>query len=175
VWEDTLSKEQIDPIEQVTMLDDVARQIGYAVWDLQELEWMLGRLWVLTRPDIRGAGPEVAAPVLERADKRTFGTAFRELIGAGLFDSDLAARLGEIVDERNWIVHRSRRDNRGIVNSRARCAAFLARLERAQEESAELRELVFALVTRETAAVGTQQDVVDRQADRLLQEWGFGE
>ena len=163
----------IDRLEQAEMLDAVAREIGHVVWGLQNLEWMLGRYAVMVRQDVRGVGMTAAAPVLARVEKKTFGVLLRELVGAKHIEGALATRLAAIVDERNWIVHRSRNDNRGITNSRERCAALLHRLERANSECADLQHEVLRLMTRVTANAGVTQESLDRETERFLTEWGF--
>lgn len=168
-----MTKEDIDRVEQAAMLDAVARKIGLVVWDLQDLEWMLAQYAVMIRPGVRGMGMEAAAPVLEKAGKRTFGTLLRELVESKHLQPALSTRLVAIVDERNWIVHRSRRENRGIIHSRERCAGLLDRLQRAHDESADLRRHVVDLMERHAAASGVQQTLLDRETERLLKEWGF--
>lgn len=157
------------------MLDDVAHAIGFVVLELQELELSLAQYWVITRANIRGAGAADAAPVLAEADTKTLGWLLNSLARAGHIEPPLAEALRTMVDERNWIVHRSRRDNRGIMNSWERCAALLERLKAAERKSTQLREHVAGLVVRQAAAAGVRHDYVDREAERLVREWGYPE
>ena len=154
-----MTSDQIDRFEQAAMLDAVAGQIGHVVWALQHLEWMLSRYAVMVQPQIRGIGLTAAAPILAKAEKKTFGASLRGLVGAKHIEGELATRLAAIVEERNWIVHRSRDDNRGIINSRQRCAALLDRLERANAECADLQHEVLGLMTGLAEKTGVPQAI----------------
>ena len=88
----------IPEFEKMAMLDAVGREIGLAVWDLQDVEWMLAQYAVMVLPEMRGVGMEAAAPVLAKWEKKTFGRIVSELSAADHLDDALAARLSRIVE-----------------------------------------------------------------------------
>lgn len=164
-----------DVFEKAARLDAIGREIGLVLWDLQDVEWMLAQYAVLAQPDVRGIGMDAAAPVIVKWEKKTFGVLVRGLSEAGHIDDRLTARLRAIVDERNWIVHRSKNDNRGVINSPERFATLLARLGRARDEAADLRRELLALITDVANSARVSAAFVDREAARLLRAWGFVE
>jgi hypothetical protein len=158
--------------EKSELLAGLTRCIGFAVWQLQELEWTMAAFIVLLLKAHRGIGQEIGERLLAAAGKRTFGSLIREAKGARLLEDKLATRLEKILDDRNWLVHRSRREHRGVLSSRSRYAALIARIEAISDEALLLLKMIAELTDQYAGKSGVSQEVIARETQRLLKEWG---
>ena len=107
--------DQIDPFEKAAMLDAVARQLGFALWGVQELEWTLAECSVAVRPEARGVS------------EATGGGCSKPLAG------DPSERYSGISSRRAFSTQRFlrvfRRSSQGATGS------FIARVEKTAELS----------------------------------------
>ena len=150
----------------------IMQQIGFAIWQLQELEWATAHYLTLRFRAKRGIGQEAGTALLEAAGRRTFGSLLKELSQSGILAPELAERLNAALDDRNWLVHRSRRENRGVLNSDEQCAILIAKLERISDGALSLLKEVGQLIERYALDSGVSKELVDREAERLLTQWG---
>lgn len=111
-------------------------------------------------------------PKLRNRNKRTFGSLLKELSGSSTLNSDLGDRLLAILAERNWLVHRSRRDNRGVLRLDDNTLRLVAKLDRITAEALDLLRIVGALIEEHAINSGVSADVIDEESERLLREWG---
>lgn len=163
----------MDPIEEASRLMALMQRVGYAVWQLQELE-ETSRVYVLIRlRETRGIGEERARQIEQRIERRTFGRLLRELAGAGVLPPDLAGELGEMLEERNWLVHRARRDSRGILSQPELYAVISQRLDEAAERALQLLRRLAAEVERFVLKSGVNPAALQAEADRRAREWGL--
>src|SRR5690606_19152710 len=86
----------------------ISQRVGFALWQLQELEDVLAQFLVLRTKAKRGMGSDAGNKLTEKARSKPFGISLREVADAGLFDSPLQAEFDTLLAERNWLVHRSR-------------------------------------------------------------------
>ncbi|MDZ7778946.1 MAG: hypothetical protein U5R14_03280 [Gemmatimonadota bacterium] len=104
---------------------DAMLMVGYALWQLQVLEEGLATFLVLRHYATLGMGQEAAQPLVDKAEARTMGSLLRELVTKGSVDPDLGDRLAGLLAERNWLVHRSRRESRELLQDEARVSQLL--------------------------------------------------
>ena len=98
---------------------EFVRLVGHAVLQIQELEEILAmHLVIVHKTDARVALRDVET-MFANASKQTLGQLFRAIQGKGKSPSDLLSRLEHFVGERNWLIHRSRRENRRNLRSDA--------------------------------------------------------
>ncbi len=158
---------------QAARLSAITQRIGFAVWQLQELEWTTATYVVIKRHAQRGIGADRGAELLDAAGKRTFGSLLKELADSGILDPGVAERLNSALGERNWLVHRSRRDNRGVLASDERCAALVAKLERLSNEALALLKYIGQLIEQHALQSGVSEGLIERESERLLVQWGI--
>ncbi|HEX9757479.1 MAG TPA: hypothetical protein VGB26_06715 [Nitrospiria bacterium] len=161
-----------DSLVKADRFTAIMQKIGFAIWQLQELEWATAHYLTLCLHAKRGIGQEKGAALLEAAGRGTFGSLLNELSKSGILASELAKRLNAALDDRNWLVHRSRRENRGVLNSDKQCAILIAKLERISAEALSLLKEVGQLIERYALDSGVSKEFVDREAERLLIQWG---
>jgi len=157
--------------ERADRLYSVAQRIGFALWQLQELEGVCATYFVLlaeAKPGSRlAAGNRRGA----KAKNRTIGTTLRKLRKRKLLDRRLATRLKAILQERNWLVHRSGADGRAAVHSDGNTTQLVARVDSVAEESLALLKEVCRRVERFAKKHGVAEEYTFRTASELLRQW----
>ncbi|HVS26090.1 MAG TPA: hypothetical protein VHE58_02130 [Burkholderiales bacterium] len=163
----------VDRLEKADRLAAITQRVGFAVWQLQELEWAAVNYLVMRVHAKRGMGVAAGEALLGAVGKRTFGSVLKELSGAGVLDPTLAAGLTNTLQERNWLVHQSRRDSRGALKSDKDSADLIARLDKIADNALVLLRQVGQLIERYAADSGVPPEFVDRESERLLKQWGI--
>lgn len=102
-------------------LDAITKQIGFTLWQLQELESAAAQYFVLITQAKRGMGLQAGNALVEKAQRKTFGKTICEISKAGLLAGDLESRLTKLLLERNWLVHSSRATNRNAIYRNSEC------------------------------------------------------
>jgi uncharacterized protein YutE (UPF0331/DUF86 family) len=99
-------------LEAADRLNLILNRVGFALWQIQELESVAANYFVLLVQAEKGMGLEAGNLLIEKAKKKTFGTTVRRLAEAGLLTPQLERRLKDLLAERNWLVHGSREASR---------------------------------------------------------------
>ena len=160
-------------LAQAQMLAQVLTRVGYAVWQAAELENTLAHYVVLRLRASCGVGEKRGIELLEKAQSRTFGHLLKELREAGIFEGSLEVRISSLLEERNWLVHRAKRENRGILNDMRTFDALVERLDRMGAEATQLNTLLGKELERFVIASGVDQKYIDEEAAAFLQRWGY--
>jgi hypothetical protein len=168
-----VGREVVDYGDKSELLETLTQRIAFAVWQLQELEWAIAAFIVLMLKAHRGIGMEIGEQLLASAGKRTFGSLIKEAQGASLLEDKLANRFEKILNDRNWLIHRSRREHRGILSSRSRCNALASQIDAISTEALQLFKIIAELTEQYVKKSGIPQEIIEREAQRLLHEWGI--
>jgi uncharacterized protein YutE (UPF0331/DUF86 family) len=96
-------------------LSEILQSVGFALWQLQELEDISAKYFVLLTQATQGMGIEAYKPLEDKANKKTFGSSIYEITKKGLISEELQERFSKLLAERNWLVHQSRRDSRNAI------------------------------------------------------------
>lgn len=147
--------------------------VGFAIWQLQELETAAATYLTVRIRAHRGIGIAHGEVMLKEAEGRTFGSLLTELAKSGLIEKTLALMLGEILEERNWLVHRARRENRALLANAQQYDSLIERLEALADRSSELLKLLATGMERYVLDTGVDHAAIDAEADRLARSWGF--
>ena len=158
---------------EAELLAQVLTRVGYALWQASELEDTLAHYVVVRLRSSRAIGEEEGTKLLMKAQSRTFGHLLKELRDAGIFETPLEARISTLLEERNWLVHRAKRENRGILNNMQSLDALVERLDRIGAEATQLNSLLGQELERFVIASGVDRSYVDREANALLKRWGY--
>ncbi len=165
----------MDPVaayfEKAERLSEITQRIGFALWQLQELEGVAATYFVLLAQATRGMGQEAGEILVVKAQGKTFGATIRQLEAAGLLTTELEQRFRKILTKRNWLVHSSRSDSRAAVHSNSEFAALLFRLDSIAEEALVLLREVGALTERHVMSLGVSRSEIDDAATALLKKW----
>lgn len=149
----------------------ITQKVGFALWQLQELEGASASYFVLVVRASPGMGTEVGKALLDKAQGKTFGGTITQLAIAGCVPKEMEARFRSLLAERNWLVHSSRSSSRCAIHNDQDCLSLLGRLE-------EIADEAHALITevgRESEAFvkryGIMEEQIEAQAAEILRKW----
>lgn len=154
-------------------LDRITQAVGFTLWQIQELEGVVATYLVLVTKARPGMSEAEARQQLLDAKAKTLGNTIRLCVEAGLFES-LQGRFKALLNERNWLVHRSRADSRAAVHGDVSMSALLARLEAIADAATELLHEVSALAEEFTHVRGDNAAEINRKAQQILEQWRAG-
>ncbi len=163
----------MDRIQKENRLAMIMKEFGFAVWQLQELEWALASLLVLRVKAKRGIGKDDMGNLFSAVEKRTFGSLLKELCATGVLKADFAKRLETILADRNWLIHRSRHESRGVLTSPVKFATLITKIRAISNEALFLLKHIGQIAEEYVIQSGVSMDFIDREAERLLIQWGI--
>lgn len=152
-------------------LDAIAQKVGFALWQIQELEGMAAGYFVLLVQAKKGMGHAEGMALVEKAQSKTLGVTVQKITKAGLLSSELETRFDNLLSERNWLVHRSRADSRAAVHHDADVSNLILRLEAIADESLDLMTEIRKLVESHALQHGVSKKQVYKNAKDLLEQW----
>jgi hypothetical protein len=168
-----MNRDLATQLELSKRLASLMQSVGSALWGLQELETTVAAYLVMRVHAHRGIGAAQGNALLKQAEGRTLGALVKELAKSGVIDDRLSIDLQEMLEQRNWLVHRARRESRGILTNAKRLAEMLSRLESLADRSLAIMKSLAADLERYVIEAGIDRVVIEREADRLAQEWGL--
>jgi hypothetical protein len=92
---------------------------------------------------------------------------------AGILDIDLESQLRGLLHQRNWLVHHSKRESRGVLNDSNHFDALVGRLDRLADDATALNALLGSQLEEHVVTLGVDQAAIDREAKRNLRKWGY--
>lgn len=149
----------------------MTQHVGFVLWQLQKLEGRAAHYFVLLAQAAPAMGRAAGETLVSKALGKTFGTTIHQMTKALLLDDGLASRFRSLLEERNWLVHRSRAGSRGAIHGEDAMQVLLSRLERIADEAEALLKEVVALARRFVAERGVSKQEIDRATRQLLQQW----
>lgn len=158
-------------LEDADRLQVITHRVGFALWQIQELEGVAAQFFVLVAQAKRGMGAEASNALLAKAQRNTFGATVHRIAEAGLIDADLEKRLRALLSERNWLVHKSRADSRNAVRGDAAARKLVERIDAMAEESNAILKRIGELAEQHVLKHGVAPERIDEVAARLLNEW----
>jgi hypothetical protein len=153
---------------------EVASFVGHAVWQIQVLEETAAVHLVMVRKvDAKTARRDVET-MFAKASKQTLGQLFGAIRDAGKGPSDLLSRLEHFVDERNWLIHRSRHENRKDLYSDAERPQLVARINAVADEALSLLTAFQEVTEAHLIARGMDRARMQARANEIYREWTAG-
>jgi uncharacterized protein YutE (UPF0331/DUF86 family) len=119
-------------------LEHIAQRIGFALWQIQELERVAAQLFVLVAKAEIGMSQEIADALVEEAQSKTFGATVNKLKTGKHLKADLQERFSALLSERNWLVHNSRSSSRSAIHHQADYKTLITRVDNIADESLSL-------------------------------------
>lgn len=135
-------------------LEEIYTSIGKAVWHLQFLEDVLVTYVAMRLRIKQPTTLEAGIQLLARERSKTLGTLFRDAQAGGLVAGDVEKAFRLLVDERNWLIHRSMHECNDALHRASERDAFLSRLSDLTDEAIRLKKLLYADATRWLADQG---------------------
>lgn len=157
----------------VGLLTALLTHVGYAVWQAAECEDTVAHLVVVHLRKARGIGEPAGLRVLGKEQSRTFGSLVSELKRNGVLEESVQTRLTALADERNWLVHRAKRENRGLLHDLPNLDRVVSRIAELAHEATELNTLLGLKFEEVVLASGVPKETIDAEAEALLAEWGY--
>ena len=77
------------------------------------------------------------------------------------------------MDDRNWLVHRAKRENRGALNDIALFNKLLARIDGIASDAGEINTFLATDMEDYVVRSGVDRSVIDVEATRLARSWGY--
>ena len=164
-------KDLAHQLEKADRLAAITQRIGFALWQIQELEGVSAQYFVLVVQAKKGMGLAAGNALEEKAKKKTFGETVHQITKAGLLSSELETRFTNLLSERNWLVHRSRADSRSAIHSDPEMQRLIVRLDEMAEESLSLLREIGALSEAQVKKHGVSEEHINEKAKELLEQW----
>lgn len=121
--------------QKAERLDLIAQKVGFALWQLQELEGSAAQYLVLVAQARPGMGLAAGQALVKEAQSKTFGRTIEQLMKTSQLPQAVELRFQELLSERNWFVHQSRSMSRDAVHNDGACAKLVSRLEAIAKEA----------------------------------------
>ena len=158
-------------LEKADRLAAITQRIGFALWQIQELEGVTAQYFVLVVQAKKGMGLAAGNTLDKKAKEKTFGATIHQVSKAGLLSSEIEGRFTNLLSERNWLVHRSRADSRGAIHSALEMQRLVVRIDKMAEESLSLLREIGALSEAHVKKYGVTKEYIDKKAKELQEQW----
>lgn len=149
----------------------ISQQVGFTLWQIQELENVTAQFYVILGQAEKGMGLEAGNALVEKALQNTFGRNIGNIKKIGLIDTELETRISALLKERNWLVHHSRLDSRNAIYHDSAMNKLLQRLEAITEETSyiikELGQRCEAFVMKH----GVSKNYINEVSQEILKGW----
>jgi len=164
-------KELGEQLPQADRLTVVTQRVGFAIWQIQELENVAVTYFVLAAQATKGMGLAAGTALEDKAKKKTFGATIHRMVEAGLLTLALEERFRKLLSERNWLVHRSRATSRSAIHRQSGMKRLVARIDAMSDEALELIRDVGELAESYVKMHGVSEQYITETAERLLAQW----
>jgi hypothetical protein len=158
-------------IEKANRLAEITQRMGFALWQIQELEGCTARYLVLVTQAKRGMGTKACDELLGKAFGKTLGATIHKVTKTGLLSIDLERRFCALLTERNWLVHKLRAQSRNAIHSKPIAEKIIQRLDAMADESKALLYEIAALAEQYVKKIGISQQQIEEAANHLLEQW----
>lgn len=149
----------------------IAKRVGFALWQLQDLEKTTAQYYVLVVHTKPGMGIAAGQELLDKAQNKTFGSTITQLVKAQKLPEALESKFKLLLSERNWLVHDSRSGSRDAVHNDQACSRLVERLDAIAEEARILLKEVGIEVEAFVKNNGVSTEKIDQLAEKILKEW----
>ncbi len=161
----------LDQLEKADRLNAITQRVGYALWQLQELEGVTAQYFVLSAKAKKGMGLDAGNTLLDKAMKNTFGVTIKQMSKAGLLSAELQDRFDNLLNERNWLVHKSRADSRSAIHKREVMERVVKRIDAIADEGLFLLKKIGGLSDAHVKKHGLSEEYIAKTAKKILERW----
>lgn len=156
---------------QADRLNQIAQKVGFAVWQIQELEGAAAQFYVLVALAQAGMGEEAGNALVDQAQSKTFGSTVNKLVKGNHLPDELKERFTIFLLERNWLVHNSKADSRNAIYHQSHFEKLITRLELIADEALALLSMLPALSEEFLISNGIDTGRLQTFASTKLKEW----
>ena len=147
------------------------QNVGFALWQIQELENTLAHYLVIVHNVEPGVAIDVAEGILEKTRKKTLGQLVGELKSKEEIPKALLERVEGFVEHRNWLAHRSRGESRKHLYQEALHHVFFERVGWIAEEALSLGKAFGEEITTFVKKHGVSEEYIQRTAAGIMRAW----
>jgi len=160
------------PQDDPLLVIELYRALGYSLLMIQSLELALSQYMVFVhkiRPDL--AVDEIEQ-IFERASKKTFGGLFNELKADHSLSEDLKTKLKELVEDRNWLVHKISVDNQKDMHAPNKLFKLISRVNNIGDKAIYLSKLFINRTDEIIIAKGYMtEEEFDKKTQAIIDSW----
>jgi len=153
------------------VLSDILSRVGFALWQIQSLEFTIAHYLVMVHKLEPGVARNTAEKVFEDTSKKTLGNLLAELRKHEHPSSSLVKNLESFVPKRNWLVHSSRHVSQLHVYTASKRHILLRRLDNIADDALVVMKEFSIAMEAHLATHGITRKQVDSIADRIMKSW----
>ena len=116
-------------------------------------------------------GLDEGSALINKAHTKTLGATLNQISKMGLISNEIEGRFKKLLAERNWLVHRSRSDNRNVIYHDQSTRALIFRLEVIADEALSLLKYVGSEIKVFTQKQGVSPQYIERMTNEILEQW----
>ena len=119
-------------------------QVGFCLLQIQIFELTIEKYLTIVHKlnvDMSHEKIEKIEKIYNKFSKHTLGQLFKEVKDCEILPKDLDDRINGFIDERNWLVHRSRRENEKDVFNQEKFEKLVNRLTYLSDEALSLAKM----------------------------------
>jgi hypothetical protein len=157
----------LDPVD----LRDILSQVGFALWQIQSLEFTIAHYLVMVHKLEPGVARTTAEKVFDDTSKKTLGNLLSDLRRHEHHSSPLLRKLETFVPERNWLVHISRHVSQQHVFTASKRHIFITHLNKIADDALEIMKALQIALEAHLETHGITKKQTDIMADRIMKSW----
>lgn len=158
-------------LNRADRLNLIAQRVGFAVWQIQELEGAAAQYYVLVALAEAGMGEQAGLALVEQAQSKTFGSTVNKLLKGNHLPEEIKERFSILLAERNWLVHNSRSSSRNAIHHQDLFEALVERLAAIAAEALALLRTLSALSEQFLLSKGVSTESIQTIVKKTLKEW----
>ncbi len=147
--------------------------LGFSLWMSQSLELSLVNYLVFAHKISPVTAKEQIQMIFEKTSKKTFGALLKELKMKDEFLSKtIIERLGVILDDRNWLIHKVYAINQSDMFSSRKSSNLIEKIRGIGFASIELSKIISKKTDEIIAAKGfSSVEELDKKTQEILNSW----
>jgi len=158
--------------EKTELLSELQSDIGKALWQIQAFEDTLAHLIAVVLKLPAKTSLEEAEAILENVRKGTLGKLVRETKKVVHFKGGFELFMSKFVNERNWLVHRSWREYRGVLNKENEYKYLRLRVRRLASDALEYNQLFAGFIEDWAKDQGIDEVQLQQIQKEFMDVWG---
>ncbi len=158
-------------LEKAKNLEKIAQAVGFATWQIQELEGASAQLYVLLVEAKKGMGHEAGQELVYSAQSKTFGATVNKLIRSKCLTSEVEEQFKKLLAERNWLVHNSRASSRNAVHDNQICEDLLDRIRSIANEALTLLKICSSIAISFASDNGITNKNIEELTNQQLKKY----
>lgn len=116
-------------------------RVGFCLLQIQSFEMTIEHYLAQTHKLEKNMSFEEVESIYDKLGKLTIGNLFKEILKCEVLPKDLEDRVNAFIKERNWLVHRCRKENEGDIYNESKFRLLYQRVADLSEESLALGKL----------------------------------